>query len=303
MKKNTTCVLTLAGLFTLAFLLSLHVQGDAPSIEEQGDAQNKKLGITPDQAKTLRARSKELEQEVQMATKSPEGVAKLQATLRQAIAHIDAASTPVASDGNKLPSSFVDLFSPKNSTMDPPETSMMKSGFMGLKADNLSDQQTLSTIWMVMQSNPEIVLPLLQERAATLPPTAADYMIYGFSLEGLQDAPTDNLENKPDQVALPQGIGLLNLSHAKNPIYRLLAVRAVGFVEANQTNQVNFYSTFLNEPDPTIQTSAVIGLAGTKTPATLAALQSFQAAAQQNGNTRAVKVAEEAIQRLSKKPQ
>jgi hypothetical protein len=301
-KRNSAPLMKIAGLLVLGFFMLLDVQADAPSVDQQVADLAAKQGITPEQLKSMAQHGKELEQEYQMATKSPDGISKLQATLRKAIANIDAASTPVTSDGNKLPASFMDLFYPKTSRVESPTFFMMKPGFMGLKADNLSDQQTLiGLVPTLTNTHPEILLPLLQERADTVPPTAADYLLYGAISEGLQDAPTDNLENKPDEVALPQGIGLLNLSHAKNPIYRLLGVHAAEYVEANQTNRVNFYSAFLNEPDPTVQTSAVTGLAGTKTPATLGALQSLQAAAQRNGNAQGTKAAEEAIQRLNKR--
>jgi hypothetical protein len=288
MKSNI--LLSITWLLAMTILIFSNGRGDAPSLE--------------DQRASIKNRSEELESEYKLALQSSQGASQLQTTLRKAISNIDAASTPVTTGNANLPASFTDLYFPKQPKAGSGAEGAMKPGFMGLGANNFSDQFTLLWAGRLINTAPEILMPILEERAKVFPPTAADYILYGAVSAAIDDnnydltphgSPTD-----PTQVSLSRSAGLLQLAHAKNPIYRLLAARAGVFVERDEAKRLNFYSAYLNESDPTIQTAAVTGLANAKTPAAVATLQSFQTAAQQHGNAQGAKAAEEAIQRINK---
>jgi hypothetical protein len=306
MKRNGVNRLRAVGLLALAFLLSLNARADPTMPEESGA---KFYGITVEQYKALVKHQEEIGREYDMALKSTEGVRKLQAIFRKAIANIDAASDPVTSDGNNLPASFTALFFPKQPKVDsntlnvPVTVAMSKSGFMGLSPDNLLDQETILFAAGLTNTAPEILLPVLQERAHVFPPTAADYMLYGEIYDSLRDnnfdlVGADDTANLGPQVPRSRSVGLLKLAQAKNPIYRLLAVRAAEMVEPDETKRLNFYYAYLNETDLYILASAIDGVAKTTTPATISVLQSFQAAAQKNGNAKFADLIQEQIKRL-----
>ena len=166
------------GLLALALSLLLNVHADPASEQREHDA--KRLGITLGQVDALTKRGEEIQREYILAVKSPADVGQFQAALRKAIANIDAASKSVP-NGNNLPTSFTDLFIPKtgvalNSTEGAED--MMKPGFLGLSADTFLDQNSLVFVGEAINTAPEIIMPVILERAEKFPPTPADYILY-----------------------------------------------------------------------------------------------------------------------------
>jgi hypothetical protein len=296
-KQNMLHLRNIVGLLAMIILLLSNGRADTPSSEEQ---HAKSRGLTLDQYNTLKKLGEELESEYKLALQSPQGASQFQATLRKAIADIDAKSTPVTTNGSNLPVSFTDRYFPKHQGKD---VDQLKADPMGLGSNNL-DVYTLLWAGQLINTAPEILMPILQERAKFFPPTAADYILYDVIRTALDDnnydltphgSPTD-----PNQVSPSRSAGLLQLAQAKNPIYRLLAAEAANYVEPDKNKRVNFYSAYLNETDPVIQTTAIKGVASTQTPSTTTVLQSFQTAAHQNGNAEGADAAQKAIQQLSK---
>jgi hypothetical protein len=328
-KRNTPHLLRVTGLLALAFLLLLNGRGDTPTQHEQyakiyteqleQDKQEAKLyglalseleegkrrGLTPKQMLAVKSLEPQLTNEYKMALKSPEGASQLRATLRKAIANIDAASTPVTPNGNNLPASFTVLFFPKQGPDNmAPLAAVVNSGFMGLSPDNYLDQYTLRQAGLLINTAPEIVMPILQERAKVFPPTAADYILDLYLTVYMADndyyrtpqgSPTDSTLVPPSRCA-----GLLTMAQARNPIYRLLAAGEAYKVETDETERLNFYSAYLNETDPYIMDLVINRVAETKTPAAISVLQSFQPAVQATGDAKLAARLQEQIQRLSK---
>jgi len=144
---------------------------------------------------------------------------------------------------------------------------------------------------------------LLADRANQLPPTDADLAAY---------------------YAVSQGIGEMNpstnrpylelwkpLTQAKNPIYRLLALkageraisenaRAIStedrrFNSADAPAKVAFFQPFLIEQDPIILKEAVRAMGSLASPDAKAALERFRASQEQAGNSELVGAADEAL--------
>lgn len=209
--------------------------------------------------------------------------------------------------GQRLPDSFLKMLGFGNASVpglevEGPGVKAAKAGFMGVSVEKLPEQQVLAAgTRELAKMRPDLMTSLAQERAKTVPPTAADYILFNAIIEGLAESPfmesTGNDSEKPK--TLPYGSELLALAKAPNPIYRLLAVRAAPRAETDKAKLVAFYSEFLNETDSFIQAAAVDGLATMRAPVALSALQSFEARARQQGNAEIEDAAKQAIQQLS----
>jgi len=299
MKSNM--LLRISWLLVITILLLSNGRGDAPSPEEQ---QAKLRGLTLEQAHAIKKLGEDLESEYKLALQSLQGASQFQATLRKAIANIDAGSTPATTTGSNLPASFTDLYFPKQPKAGSGAEGAMKPGFMGLGANNFADQFTLLWAGRLINTAPEILMPILEERAKVFPPTAADYILYGAVNAGIDDNNYDLTPNgsptDPDQVSLSRSAGLLQFAHAKNPIYRLLAARAAEFVEPDKDKRLNFYSAYLNETDPYILGAAVDAVANTKKPGAATLLQSFRPTVEKTGDTKLAARLQDQIQQQSK---
>ena len=172
-------------LSALALFFLPNALADAPSPEEERLA--KSYGFTPEEFHAVIKRNEELTPDT-LAFKSPEGASRVQALLREAISNIDASSKPMVTKGNNLPASFTDLFFPKqrNVNSTPPFAAVLTSGFMGLKADNCLDQFTILWSMGLINTAPEILVPVLRERAEVFPPSAADYILFACVREGIK---------------------------------------------------------------------------------------------------------------------
>ena len=274
MKRHSLYLLRANEFLVLAFLLLLQVPANAQSSENKRIADS--FGIPQEQRKEILASMKAVADELQIAVDSPEKGNQFQAKLRKAIAYIDANSNQITTNGNKLPVSFTDLFFPNKSNTTDAGLDWVKSGFMGIKSDHFVDQYTLILAGFLIDKAPEILLPLLQERAKVSPPTAADYLLYGSVLTALDD--NQEAFGVPGKVPLSRSVALLQLAQAQNPIYRLLAAKAAGYVEHDNEKRLNFYSTYVGEADPHIVSSVIDSVSTEfvefKTPAAINILQS-----------------------------
>jgi hypothetical protein len=284
----------------MALSLLLNGRGDEPTPAEQ---YAKMYKLNPEQLLALKKLEPQLTNQYDVALKSPEGAVQFLATLRKAMVNIDEASTPVKINGNTLPASFTDIFFPKKEgpSSDPFEryNSVSKSGFMGLGPDNFVDQYTLSWAGRLIISAPDILMPVLQERAKMFHPTASDYILYASAIEFAYAAAMseDNGDNL-NQVSLSSSAGLLTMAQAKNPIYRLLAAQLLVFLAPKDITLWKFYSAYLNETDPTILASIIEELGPVKNPASLNLLQSLQPAVQKTGDAKLEAYLQEQIKRL-----
>jgi hypothetical protein len=209
--------------------------------------------------------------------------------------------------GQRLPESFLKMLGHGNASvpgleLDNPDAKTAKAGFMGVNAEKLPEQQVLAAgARELAKVRPDLVTSLAQERAKTLPPTAADYILFNAITDGLAESPfmesTGDDSEKPK--TLPYGSELLALAKASNPIYRLLAVRTARYAEREKTKLIDFYSRFVSEPDPFIQAAAVDGLATLRASDALSALQGFEVKARQQGNTELEDAAKQAIKQLT----
>ncbi len=105
----------------------------------------------------------------------------------------------------------------------------------------------------------------------------------------------------PGKVPLSRSVALLQLAQAKNPIYRLLAVKAAGDVEHDKDKRLNFYSTYVGEADPHILSSVIDGVANTETPGAATVLQSLQPAVEKTGDAKLAAHLQNQILRLNNK--
>ena len=262
------------------------------------------LGSSVSAPSELEKREYEFAQNLPVLIRSEKGVEELKSLLHQASAVISKTATPITDplvvSGAKLPSNFLDLFIHPNN--ESPTVAMRKEGFMGIGEKQLYEQQMLGVVCRELtKARPDIVVSFVRGQADSLPPTAADYIIYGAVIEGVQESShvgsTESGSGTPK--TLPQGTPLLNLSQAKNPIYRMLSVKIAPFVEIDDSKLAAFYSSFLNETDAAVQTAAVESLATTRAPNTANALQDFEAKARQQGNKEVADTARQAIQQLN----
>jgi hypothetical protein len=305
-KENIRCRLSAWVLLVLSLSLLLNVHAD--SLSDGREQTAKRLGISLAQVDSLMQCEEELQREYMLAVKSPAEVGPFQDALKKAIANIDATSIPVIPNGNNLPVSFVDQFVPKKG-VEPFATKgleeMMKPGFMGIPTDNIVDQYSLNLFDDVINTAPEIIMPILQERAEKFPPTPADYILYGFLHVGFEDNDIDTFgfdahRHDPPQVSLSHASGLLQMGHAKNPIYRLLAVQAANMIEKDKAKLLNFYSACMNETDPFIRRCLIDGIAGVDSAQATDMLKELLAKTQKDGDIDNTANIQKAIQWRSK---
>jgi hypothetical protein len=284
-KQHAHRLLKANGLWAIAFLLLLNARGDEPTRNEE---YAKIYKLTPEQLLVLKNLEPELTNEYNMALKSPEGASQFQAVLRKAMLNIDAASIPIATNGEKLPASFVDIFVSKHEgtfsdSIDRANGAFMP-GFMGLGPNDYADQLTLNWGGQLTNSAPDIVMPLLKERANVFPPTATDYILYstvtGFMLA--KEISDENLIQAP----LSSSAGLLTMAKARNPICRSMAARLFRFWEPKDTTPSRFYAAYLNETDPIILAFIIDALGTDKGPDSITLLQSFEPAIQKTGDAK-----------------
>lgn len=310
-KRNTPRLLRVAELWALTFFLLPDAHADIPWRDEHENTQEQVLSL-----KQFEPQLANLRTEYRMALKSPEGASQFQATIRKAIANIDAASKPITAHGNNLPASFSDLFRPQNGGLDASKVDCYHVGVMGLSLSNYVDQVTLDWAAKLIISAPDILMPVLLERAKISPPTVADYILFGQITENiigqLDDEDHDRHTGQVtagNQVFLSSTAGLLTLAKGKNPIYRLLVAdmgvalcldrKSSHITELNaETTMLNLNSQFLNETDPIILSRVISGMAEFKTPAAVSLLQSFRPAVQKTEDANLEAHLQDQIQRL-----
>jgi len=261
-----------------------------PSAERQPKRKHPHLIIPPDQPKPTTDR---LQREFGAITSNdPELPMKVSRLWKESVAQLSAAALPSAMDakvanGTRLPTELVVAL---HASSD--------------KSDDASPQDMLNGLGFVMASTQtDLLSQYAQERMHALPPTAADLAIF---------------------EALNRGIGELNsssgvatfemwepLAKARNPLYRLLALRAAirttsraasslssedpNYTRVDGPAKLGFFLSFLDESDPIILAEAIAAVATVPTTAARQAIENFYAVQQQRGDAALAHVAAEAL--------
>jgi hypothetical protein len=139
-------------------------------------------------------------------------------------------------------------------------------------------------------------LPAFLTRAGSLPPTKGDVVVFRAFSDGLLF-----LEH-PAILNDGQFNGWLQLATARNPVYRLIAVRTFNSVSSDLAQRSAVYRRLLNDSDPAIAKMAVTGASLNLTPETSAALSEFRERHNRLGNADLAETAGKALARLRKGP-
>lgn len=153
-------------------------------------------------------------------------------------------------------------------------------------------------------SVPDCLLPdLALQQSNRLPPTKSDIVVF----QALNDAVAElGPTMKVSQFEKWEPLG-----KARNPLFRLLALRAAirttsraasalssedpNYTRVDGPAKLNFYLSFLGEADPVILAEAIGAVATVPTPEARRAIENFQVEQQQRGDATLVKRAVEAL--------
>jgi hypothetical protein len=194
------------------------------------------------------------------------------------------ASSPNVFNGLSLPAELASPWNP-NMTMDSPESLISGLSYMCVAAGG--------------KQLAEIAL----ERANNLPPTVQDIVIFQALNMGVKE-----LDSSKRGVSFEDWEPL---AKARNPLYRLLALRAAmhttsraaaglssedpNYTRVDAPAKLGFYLSFLDESDPVILSEAIAAVATVPTPEARQAIEKFHASQQQRGDASLVQAAEEAL--------
>ncbi len=157
--------------------------------------------------------------------------------------------------------------------------------------------------FMAVAANDGLLLSLAQQASDTLPPTKADLAIF----EALNDA----IKELGSTRTIASFENWKPLARARNPLYRLLALRAAirstsqaasdlssedpSYNRVDGSAKLDFYLGFLDEKDPLILGEAISAVATVPTPEARQAIEKFKATQQQRGNASLVEAATVAL--------
>jgi len=194
------------------------------------------------------------------------------------------ASSPRILNGILLPDEFASPWNP-NMTVESSESLLSGLSYMCVAAGG--------------KQLAEIAL----ERADHLPPTVEDIATFKALNMGVKE-----LDSAKRGVFFEDWEPLAN---ARNPLYRLLALRAAvqttsraaaglssedpNFIRVDAPAKLGFYLRYLNESDPTILSEAIAAIATVPTPEARQAIEKFQVTQQQRGDAALVQVAADAL--------
>ncbi len=152
----------------------------------------------------------------------------------------------------------------------------------------------------------DLLLEFVEKRANTLPPTTTDIMIYGAIYAAVHEFTQTRGQNSYASFEKWEP-----LARSKNPIYRLLALKAApvsvskpawdvdidskDFNRINAVPKMDFYLRYLEEKDPVILTEVIRALGNVPLPEARQAIEKFLAQQVQLGNENLVEAAEEAL--------
>ena len=218
------------------------------------------------------------------ATKSKINALWAEAVSKLKNVSVGSASSPSIFKGILLPEEFANPWNP-NMTVESAESLLSGLSYMCVAAGG--KQLT------------EIAL----ERANNLPPTVEDIATFKALNMGVKE-----LDSTKRGVFFEDWEPLAN---ARNPLYRLLALRAavrttsraaagVSSEDPNYTRvdapaKLGFYLRYLNESDPTILSEAIAAIATVPTPEARQAIEKFQVTQQQRGDAALAQVAADAL--------
>ncbi|MFZ1219870.1 MAG: hypothetical protein WAO00_11285 [Chthoniobacterales bacterium] len=135
-------------------------------------------------------------------------------------------------------------------------------------------------------------LPAFLNRAASLPPTKGDVVVFRAIGDGLL------VLEHPSVLDNTQFASWEQLATAPNAVYRLLAARTFHLVSSDLAQRSALYRRLLGDSDPTIARIAVTAVSRYVTSETSAALSDFRARQSRNGNLELAEAAARALRRI-----
>lgn len=197
---------------------------------------------------------------------------------------VTSASSPSVFNGASLPEELASPWNP-NMTMDSAES--LLSGLS----------------YMCVATGGKQLAEIALERANNLPPTVEDVATFHALNMGVKE-----LDSSKRGVFFEDWEPL---AKARNPLYRLLALRAAirttsraasglssedpNYTRIDAPAKLGFYVSFLDESDPIILAEAIAAVATVPTPEARQAIEKFQAAQQQRGDASLAQAAAEAL--------
>ena len=178
----------------------------------------------------------------------------------------------------------------------------IKSELPDCKSDT-SEAMTFGLSLASVMSGDSLLIEFIANRADSLPPLQTDLIVF------------QAINLAVDELG-PNKIGAAferwePLAKARNPLYRLLALRAAirttsraaaglssedpNYTRVDAPAKLGFYLSFLNESDPIILAEAIAAVATVPTPEARQAIEKFQAAQQRRGDASLAQAAAEAL--------
>ncbi|HYF36547.1 MAG TPA: hypothetical protein VD994_14730 [Prosthecobacter sp.] len=152
------------------------------------------------------------------------------------------------------------------------------TGFLGLGAEQLSNQMMLHVAAETIASNrADLLGALVQDRAASSTPTVADIIIYSAIIAGIQDNPDFHHTGADTELrtAPAYAARLMALAASPNPVYRLLAITLAPRLEYDPRKLEVFYASLAAEADPFVRQTAVDMIKASNPPNLPVLLQRF----------------------------
>jgi len=178
------------------------------------------------------------------------------------------------------------------------------------ETDRTQDTPEANLFFLVFASlasgQDNLIYEFAKQRANSLPPTEADLVIYEALNAGIGEFTQTRGQNSYASFEQWEP-----LAKAKNPVYRMLALKAASLsvskpawevdVDSKEFNRINerpkldFYLSYLDEEDPIILSKAIRSLSFVPLPEARQAIEKFHAQQLQKGDAVLIQAAEDAL--------
>ena len=204
-------------------------------------------------ARAIVTKELELKQKLDQLTSRGGNESEVKKHLTNLFANLSAIAPEVPVDGTQdggssLPDAFLEVF-PNGSTGGTYENQLLSADLPWITDDTLYELRSLLAAPQVLaQRRPDVLLDFVTQQLNHLPPTQADFVLYYSTITAIREhQPKTETANKNRW---------LELRSAKNPIYRLLALKSARWVSEDEQTLLDFYRSYLGEQDSALHLAA-----------------------------------------------